>query len=96
MARRLLHPELELDPNMFGVAIAEGLGVFLHGESQNISFLHPGGNYPGANCWLIGFPESGKGAVIMTNGSMGEVLAIEILAAIKNEYDWPTDQSVPD
>lgn len=95
MARRLFHLELELDPNMFGVALAEGLGVFLHGEGQNISFLHPGGNYPGSNCWLIGFPEVGKGAAIMTNGAMGEVLAIEILAAIKNEYGWPTDQSVP-
>lgn len=96
MAQCLFHPELNLDPNMFGVALAEGLGVFLHGEGPNISFLHPGGNYPGSNCQLIGFPEVGKGAVIMTNGAMGEVLAIEILAAIRKEYGWPIDQSIPD
>jgi CubicO group peptidase (beta-lactamase class C family) len=87
MVRRMFHPELNLDPNMFGVPIAEGLGVFLYGKGQNLSFAHPGSNYPGANCWLIGFPESGKGAVIMTNGAGGEVLSMEILAAIKNEYN---------
>ncbi len=87
MVQRTFHPELDLDPNIFGVPIAEGLGVFLYGQGQNLSFAHPGSNYPGATCWLIGFPESGQGAVIMTNGAGGELLSMEILAAIKREYD---------
>jgi len=36
----------------------------------------------------MGSPELGKGTVIMTNGAMGEVLAMEILTAIMKEYGW--------
>lgn len=92
MVRKMFHRELDLDPKILGVPLGAGLGVFLHGKGQHFSFLHPGDNYPGASCWLVGFPGSGKGAVIMTNGAKGNLLAMEILAAIANEYNWPTDQ----
>jgi CubicO group peptidase (beta-lactamase class C family) len=86
MARQMFHKELDLDPNMFGIALGEGLGVMLYGEGEDFVFAHPGSNYPGMNCWLIGYPGTGRGAVIMTNGAMGEVLAMEIIAAINREY----------
>lgn len=89
MARRLFHPELDLDANILGVPISDGLGTFICGKGQNFLFLHPGSNYPGATCWLIGSPESGKGAIIMTNGAMGDLLSMEIITAIRNEYNWP-------
>ncbi len=91
MARRMFHPELDLDPNILGVALSDGLGAFIYGKGQNFLFLHPGSNYPGATCWLIGSPESGKGAVIMTNGAIGDLLSMEIITAIRKEYSWPTD-----
>jgi CubicO group peptidase (beta-lactamase class C family) len=91
MAQQLFRRELDLDPRMFGVPLGEGLGVLLYGEGPDFLFAHPGSNLPGTNCWLIGSPESGKSAVIMTNGAMGEVLAMEILRAIMSEYRWSTD-----
>jgi len=91
MVRRMFHPELDLDPNILGVPLSDGLGVFIYGKDQNFLFLHPGSNFPGATCWLIGSPESGKGAVVMTNGAMGELLSMEIITAIRNEYSWPGD-----
>jgi len=91
MMQLMFHPEFALDPAIFGgTEIKEGLGVFLRIEGQHFSFNHPGDNYPGASCWITGFPESGKGAVIMTNGAKGlYYLTFEILAAICKAYDWP-------
>ncbi len=80
--RRLFHKELDLDPRMFGLPIAEGLGVLVLGEGEDLAVAHPGSNLPGLNCWLIGWPEQGTGAVVMTNGAKGEVLAMEIIPAI--------------
>lgn len=48
-----------------------------------------GENYPGATCWLIGIPDMGKGAVIMTNGVKGNRLAMEIFMAIAIKNHWP-------
>jgi hypothetical protein len=64
----------------------------LYGTEENFIFAHPGSNFPGMNCWLLGQSKTGKGAVVMTNGAMGEVLAMEIISAIIREYDWPTDK----
>jgi len=90
-ARQLFSKELDLDPAMLGVPLGQGLGSFLYGADGDMVFLHPGSNMPGMTCWLSGQPETGKGAVIMTNGAMGEVLALEILPAIVMEYDWVAD-----
>jgi CubicO group peptidase (beta-lactamase class C family) len=92
MIREMFRPELELDPSILGMPISGGLGVFLSGTGETLSFLHPGDNWPGASCWLVGFPELGKGAVIMTNGAKGNLLAMEVIAAIAKEYGWPTDR----
>jgi CubicO group peptidase (beta-lactamase class C family) len=90
--RKMFRPELDLDPNILGMPISVGLGVLLRGTGQELAFLHPGDNWPGASCWLVGFPEQGKGAVIMTNGAKGNLLAMEVIAAIAKEYGWPADQ----
>jgi len=83
MARRMFTKVLDLDPAvMGGLPVGEGLGVFLYGEGDNLLFLHPGGNSPGMNCWLLGCPRTGDGAAIMTNGADGEVLALEIISAL--------------
>jgi hypothetical protein len=87
MTRRMLHKEFDLDPRMFGIQFSEGLGVLLMGEGKDQLFTHPGSNLPGLNCWLIAWPERGTGAIVMTNGAEGEVLAMEIIAAIIIEYN---------
>jgi CubicO group peptidase (beta-lactamase class C family) len=89
MVDQMFHRELDLDPKIFGVPASEGLGVFLQGKGREFSFAHPGSNYPGSTSFLIGYPELGKGAIIMTNGVMGEVLALEILPALTKVYGWP-------
>jgi CubicO group peptidase (beta-lactamase class C family) len=91
MARQMLRKELDLDPQLFGMPLGEGLGVMLYGTDEDLIFAHPGSNYPGMNCWLLGNPNVGKGAVTMTNGAMGEVLCMEIISAIIREYGWLGD-----
>jgi CubicO group peptidase (beta-lactamase class C family) len=90
-ARRMFHTEVELDPRILGFPMGQGLGAFVRGEGNAFSFLHPGDNDPGASSWLVAYPELGQGVVIMTNGAMGNMLAMEIMAAIAVEYGWPTE-----
>lgn len=92
MAASLFHREADIDPAVLGVPLGEGLGVFLYGSDDGLVFFHPGGNTPGANCWPFASLESGKAAVIMTNGMNGQDLFMEILAAVVREYDWPVSE----
>ncbi len=90
MTERLFTKECEVDQNIFPLPFSEGLGVFLMGKGRNFLFTHPGSNYPGLLCWLIGWPELGTGAVVMTNGAgleNGIFIAIEIISSIDNEYN---------
>ena len=89
MVRRMFTKAIDLDPGIFGIPLGEGLGVFLYGEGDDLGFLHPGGNAPGMNCWLLGYPKTGGGAAVMTNGAKGEILALEIISAINREYGHP-------
>jgi CubicO group peptidase (beta-lactamase class C family) len=89
MVRQMFTKELDLDPKMFGMPLGQSLGAMIYGKRGNFVFAHPGSNFPGMNCWLVGHPQTGKGAVIMTNGAMGEVLAMELISSIVREYEWP-------
>jgi CubicO group peptidase (beta-lactamase class C family) len=86
-AKMLFHNELDLDPRMFGMPLSEGLGVLLMNLEGGFAFAHPGSNLPGLNCWLIGWPERGTAVVVMTNGAQGELLAMEIIAAMNQLYN---------
>jgi CubicO group peptidase (beta-lactamase class C family) len=66
-----------------------GLGAFLLGENDAFCFMHPGSNNPGTSCMLIANPAAGKGAVIMTNGAQGLLLAVQMVMSISLAYDWP-------
>ena len=87
--QRMIAKELDLDPRLFGFPVAEGLGVFVSSSGANLSFSHPGNNYPGATCWLLAFPGRLQGAVIMTNGAGGELLTLELIASLSAAYSWP-------
>ncbi|MFC2151506.1 SUMF1/EgtB/PvdO family nonheme iron enzyme [Bacteroidota bacterium] len=95
-AQKLFNKEYDIDPSMmFGLTVSEGLGVFLQGKENYLSFYHPGGNYPGSECWLMGYPETGQGVIIMANGAKGSLLAMEIIPAISKEYNWPEYPEMP-
>jgi len=87
-AELMLTRTADFDPG-FGVPLGQGLGVMLLGDGRTLHFLHPGGNDPGANCWVIMSPVTGQGAVIMTNAAAGEALMLELLASIAHHGAWP-------
>lgn len=88
-AQTMLHPEMDLDPALLGMPLREGLGVLLGAEGEPLWFGHPGDNYPGASCWVAGYPDLGSGFVIMTNGAKGNLLAMEITPAFREVYVGP-------
>ncbi|RPJ57980.1 MAG: class A beta-lactamase-related serine hydrolase, partial [Acidobacteria bacterium] len=67
-----------------------GLGLSLTGTGREARFGH-GGSNAGFRCQLVGYLETGQGAVVMTNGDRGGRLAAEIIRAIAREYGWPGD-----
>jgi CubicO group peptidase (beta-lactamase class C family) len=64
-----------------------GLGIGLKGSPTPFRFSHSGAT-EGYNCLLIGFIDSGKGAVVMTNSDNGNDLIMEVMRAIAVEYGW--------
>jgi CubicO group peptidase (beta-lactamase class C family) len=69
-----------------------GLGVELAGQDQELHFMHSGGTW-GSTCILWIYPETGQGAVVMTNSaSKSGAIRFEILISIAAEYDWPISQ----
>jgi CubicO group peptidase (beta-lactamase class C family) len=66
-----------------------GLGVDLAGEGQGFRFMHTGGTW-GSTCLLWAHPETGQGAVVMTNSASGQgAIRFEILISIAAAYGWP-------
>jgi CubicO group peptidase (beta-lactamase class C family) len=84
----LTEPQARLSP---GPDQRLGLGFFLQGEGKARAFSHSGSN-AGFRAFLVGFPETGQGAVIMTNSDGGAALAQELLRSIALEYGWPERQ----
>jgi CubicO group peptidase (beta-lactamase class C family) len=62
-----------------------------HQLGEALSIQHGGGTW-GSTCFLIAFPETGQGAVMMTNSRKGGSLLLEILVSIAVEYGWPLVQ----
>jgi serine/threonine protein kinase/CubicO group peptidase (beta-lactamase class C family) len=65
-----------------------GLGLVVRGAGPSSSFDHEG-EITGFACRLIGFPETGQGAVLMTNGDRGSALIDELEQSLRAEYGWP-------
>jgi CubicO group peptidase (beta-lactamase class C family) len=66
-----------------------GLGLVLEGEGAALRFSHSGSN-PGQKAFMIGFPHTRQGAVLMANSDASPALIQEVLRAIAAEYRWPT------
>ena len=78
LAREFLTPQVE----------NEGLGIYLLGEGPTLRARH-GGEMVGFICHLVFYPNTGQGAVLMSNSDGGRWLHQELLAAIAHEYEWP-------
>jgi CubicO group peptidase (beta-lactamase class C family) len=64
-----------------------GLGVTIEGKGRSLHFSH-GGSNPGYRCFMVGYPQTGQGAVVMTNSDLGHDLVREIIRSIASEYRW--------
>lgn len=65
-----------------------GLAVGLTGKDQSLSYSLRGLN-TGYVCYLIGYPATGQGAVLMTNSDSGERLISDLVDNLRLEYGWP-------
>ncbi len=65
-----------------------GLGVNVTGEGPAFRLSHGGAN-EGYRAYLMAYPETGQGLVVMTNSDNGDALAMEILQSVADTYDWP-------
>jgi len=89
MAHQMFHAEIALDPQALGgIQAYQGLGVFI-AKGDKFYIFSVGNNAPGSNCWALGIPELGKGAVVMTNGQQGFDLSPKIIGALLITNRWP-------
>jgi CubicO group peptidase (beta-lactamase class C family) len=65
-----------------------GLGVSIRGVTTAKYFYHNGSN-AGFKAVMLGYPGSGDGVVVLTNGDQGFGLNEEIVRAVAAEYGWP-------
>jgi hypothetical protein len=87
MAVEMLTPQVEVYGSF--LADAYGLGFDLADEGEPFRFVHTGGTW-GSTCILWMHPETGQGAVIMTNSASGDgAIRFEILLSIAAAYGWP-------
>ncbi len=70
-----------------------GLGFKVTGQGKALAFFHDGSN-AGYKATLIGHPETGDGAVILTNGDQGYQLGQEILRGIALTYGWSDNRPI--
>lgn len=91
MAGEMLSPQVEISDA--GLSDSYGLGFELGGEGEAFFVMHTGGTW-GSTSLLWLYPETGQGAVIMTNSAAGEgAIRFEILLSIAAEYGWPLGKS---
>jgi len=87
-AQNMIIKTSDLDPAQSEGMTQYGFGFFLMGEPNKHYFVHPGGNNTGASCVLVCSATTGDGMIIMTNGLMGLILSMEIIASAGQVYHW--------
>jgi CubicO group peptidase (beta-lactamase class C family) len=83
----MLSPQVEILGDTLEKAY--GLGMALGYDGGVMRIQHMGGCPWGSNSWLIAYPETGQGAVVMTNSVGGSTIRAEIVLSIAIEYGWP-------
>jgi CubicO group peptidase (beta-lactamase class C family) len=88
LVHEMVSPHFKLDPEKAMGFTGQGLGFFLSGKGKDLLFAHPGLNVPGATSILVGVPERGEGASIMTNSIHGLTVQTHILNDLGKKYEW--------
>jgi len=85
-ATEMLTAQIEVKD--YPLANAYGFGFDLQTRGEELIAFHTGGTW-GSTCilWLI--PDTGQGAVVMTNSASGSLARFEILYSISETYGWP-------
>lgn len=66
-----------------------GLGFKVNPLNSNVLEFSSSGLNHGYSAYLVGFTETGQGAVIMTNSTNSGKLMLEFLRSIADTYNWP-------
>lgn len=72
-----------------------GLGIALAGDGRSLA-LHKGGGGAGYSGYMLYFPATGQGAVVMTGGANGRTIAAALLQDLGEAYGWPWDGTLID
>lgn len=86
MAEEMLSPQINIPRNP--LMDAYGFGFDLQTKNEPLVAFHTGGTW-GSTAIVLIYPETGQGAVVMTNSANGSNLRFEILFSIAAEYGWP-------
>jgi CubicO group peptidase (beta-lactamase class C family) len=65
-----------------------GLGFGVHGTGEALHVDHAGWNQ-GYRTYVLGYPVTGDGIVVMTNSDAGNELIAEIVRSVARVYRWP-------
>ena len=87
IVREMLSPQVAIPDQPLQEAY--GLGMDIDHDGDLLRIQHTGGCPWGSNGWLLAYPETGQGAVVMTNSVNGSILRVEILVSLAIEYGWP-------
>jgi CubicO group peptidase (beta-lactamase class C family) len=88
MASEMFSKQIEIPQNP--LADAAGLGFELSGKGKDLYIVHTGATW-GSTCIVWAYPETGQGAIIMTNSATGSLIRLEILLGIAREFGWPLE-----
>lgn len=78
-------PEQDLSDEFGG---QPAMTFIVAGEGKQWLFKHGGGTL-GYRCFMLMYPETGDGAVFMTNSDAGYSIGFEMLRAASFVYNWP-------
>lgn len=65
-----------------------GLGLGVSGTGDGLHFTH-GGSNKGYRSYMVAYPNTGDGVVVMTNGDGGDDLMMEVVRGVARVYGWP-------
>jgi CubicO group peptidase (beta-lactamase class C family) len=90
VGREMLTPQKSLAGQLLSTpgGSVGGVGVLLDGSGPAFRFSHAGAN-PGQKAYIVYFPGTGQGAVIMANGDAAPRLMQELLTDFASAYHWP-------